>query len=120
MRLRPSGRKRIEGIVNSTAYSSLHIILSIYIIFSDDILRAFLPKTFDDGFTIFSLVALAIFLLDLVLQSTLDRKQIFSFFWWLDLVRAHGTHRGGGGGFGRASCLLLTTSARSLVAWTTM
>lgn len=34
-----------------------------------------------------SMMAFVVFLVDLVLQSALDRKQVFSFFWWMDFVR---------------------------------
>lgn len=31
-------------------------------------------------------IAFIIFLIDLVLHSSMDRKQVYSFFWWMDLV----------------------------------
>ena len=33
-------------------------------------------------------IAFIIFLIDLVLHSSMDRKQVYSFFWWMDLVCA--------------------------------
>ena len=37
--------------------------------------------------------AFCVFFVDLVLQSTARRKFVYTFFWWLDLVRANATWR---------------------------
>ena len=87
MCLREKGRATVRGITTNVYYSAAHIVLSLYIIFYDDVLRAFLPKEADPAFSVVSLFAMAAFLFDLQLQSAVDRKFVYSFFWWLDIVR---------------------------------
>lgn len=51
---RPSRRESVTRTLGSLWYSTLHIVLSVYIIVSDDVLRAFLTKEADIYFTMMS------------------------------------------------------------------
>ena len=85
--LRERGRARVNALLGSVWYSSIHIVLSLYTIFYDDVLRAFLSKDMDIYFTVVSCFAFLVFTFDLMLQSAVNRKFVYSFFWWLDMVR---------------------------------
>jgi len=84
----PPVRNTLKSIQQNWVYITVNVSLTIFCIVAQDILLAFFPKSVDRIFESVYIVACCVFLLDTVFASTLDRKTIGTFYWFLDVAAA--------------------------------
>ena len=82
----PRLRGKLKKFFDTNVYMAVNLTLTLYVLFANDILRAFLPKSFDTGVQSSLFACFALFLTDNILHVCLDRKYVFTFFWWIDMV----------------------------------
>lgn len=69
-------------------FEALILFATIWSLVADDIFVAFLPQHTDIVFQVVTTICLLLFIMELILMSSINRKYIFSFWWWLDFVAA--------------------------------
>lgn len=82
----PPVRVCIRATVSSLPYIIFNILTVVWVLVAGDLLAAFLPKRWDPYFEAVFFVAFLAFLVDIVLASSLDRRVVYGFFWWLDVL----------------------------------
>ena len=79
-------QKKVSKFLNSTPILSFTTILTIWALFSNDILYSFLPKKFDEPFNIIQCIILFIFTLEFILNCLSKENYLFTFFYYLDFI----------------------------------
>jgi hypothetical protein len=60
--------------------------LTIYVLFEEDVRILGIPISLDEVFMTFNCIALALFLIDLVMSSIVFKGYFFGFYFWLDII----------------------------------
>ncbi len=61
-------------------------IVTIYALFGDDIRMLSFAKTADDTFYILTIIAMSLFILEIILGSIAKEDYFLGFYFWLDLI----------------------------------
>ncbi len=77
---------RIDSFLNSNFFTILINVTTIYALFGTDICLIATDKSADIIFDSLTLVALALFLIELILATIAKPNYAFSFFFWLDTI----------------------------------
>lgn len=77
-----------EKTLNNNYSVAFITLLTIYCLFGDDFRTAFVEKDYDIVFNCVSIVAIAIFSLEIALSIIVKPSYYLSFFFWLDLISA--------------------------------
>jgi len=78
--------KKIIDFVDGRPVTVVMTAFTLYALFGDDFRLAVAPPSTDDIFFSFSLVALVLFIVELVLNSIAKADYLLRFYFWLDLV----------------------------------
>lgn len=65
--------------------TALFLIATLYALFGDDFKIAFFSKAADDTFSVITIVIMAIFVVEIIVNSIVDITYPFSFYFWLDV-----------------------------------
>lgn len=84
----PQVRKTLIAIQEHWLYVTLNVSLTVFCIVAQDLLLAFFPKTVDPAFEIVYITACTLFLMDTIIASSLDRRIVGTFYWFLDVAAA--------------------------------
>ncbi len=76
----------INKILDNHYYIIFMTIVTLYALFGDDLRLLFSPKKGDPIFWGFSVAAMSLFLLELVLASFAQKDYFLGFYFWLDLI----------------------------------
>lgn len=68
------------------AVTATILVATVYALFGDDIRVAFFTRSQDEAFNVITLIILILFLIEIVINSVVDKKFLFSFYFWLDLI----------------------------------
>lgn len=79
-------QKRLQNMLESTNYSILIAIFTIYTLFGDNIRVIFFGESSDTGFSVGSLIALAAFTIEILITLFAKKEYRWSFFFWLDII----------------------------------
>lgn len=79
-------KPRLAAFLEHQAVQLLMFLVTIYALFGDDIRLLAFPRDADGTFTILNIIALALFLLELLIASVGKPDYFNSFFFWLDLI----------------------------------
>ena len=61
-------------------------LITIYTLFGDDFRQLATPKPADDYFYSFTVLSLALFILEIILSSIVKENYFLGFYFWLDLI----------------------------------
>lgn len=79
-------RQLINQIIDSYYFIGFMMMATIYVLFISDIKSAFINKDADFILNITQTICFALFSLEVILASLVQKDYIFSFFFWLDLI----------------------------------
>jgi len=82
----PPWKKRVKKILDHTAFSLFIGVFTIYALFGDDIRIMATTASADIVFDVFTIIALLAFTLEIIFTLIVDKKYLWSFFFWLDLI----------------------------------
>lgn len=79
-------KKKLEEFLNNTTLTILMSIITIWVLFADDIRMLATSMESDDAFTILNIVFMALFFIEYLLSCYALPNYFLSFFFWLDLI----------------------------------
>ena len=84
--VRGSFVRSLNSVIDSVAFQTIMSLLTIYILFADDIKMLTTDVDADVPFSIIDIVLMAIFLIELIMSSIAVEGYFLHFFFWLDLI----------------------------------
>jgi len=84
----PPVRRVLVQLQEHWLYVTLNVLLTVFCIVAQDLLLAFFPKTVDPAFEFVYISACILFLLDTIIASSLNRRIVGTFYWFLDVAAA--------------------------------
>lgn len=77
---------KVNYLINSLGFIAIMMIITLYVLFLNDIKYAFLSPSLDSIFKIIDIFSLICFLVELILAIVFQDNYNLSFYFWLDLV----------------------------------
>lgn len=81
-----STQNSINCVLNNKLYIAFMTIVTLYVLFVDDFRVLVLPKKIDDIFMSLNCISLALFIVEIVLNSVSIKGYFLQFYFWLDLI----------------------------------
>lgn len=79
-------KKKVEEFLNNSTLTILMSIITIWVLFADDIRMLATSMESDDTFTILNIVFMSLFFIEYLISCYALPNYLFSFFFWLDLI----------------------------------
>jgi class 3 adenylate cyclase len=79
-------REKIEKLLDSNQSTIFMSVITVYVLFADDIRNLATTKDADDVWFAFACICLALFSLELVISCIVKKDYLWSFYFWLDLI----------------------------------
>lgn len=83
---KPTFATKLEKIIDSNYVVIFMAIMTLFILFSNDVQYAWLPDTVDFPFDIIQTIMLGLFTIEIIITCIAKEGYIWSFFFWLDIV----------------------------------
>ena len=79
-------RMRIKKVIDGKYVTLVMACVTIWVLFGDDIRLVTTRKESDEGFFVSFLICFILFVLEIIINSTVQEDYKFTFFFWLDIV----------------------------------
>ncbi len=83
---RPQWKINIEAFIESNAVIIFMTIVTIFVLFINDIQYAASPTTYDNAIDIGQCISFGLFIVEIILSCICKENYLFSFFFWLDVI----------------------------------
>ena len=79
-------QRKVRRVMNHDAMTIFLLLATLYALFGDDIKVAFFSRKHDDAFNVITIVIMCIFVIEIIVNSLVDRNYPLSFYFYLDII----------------------------------
>ena len=83
---RPAWKNKVEKLLENYYWVGMMSVVTLYALFADDFKILLLPKSADITMDVLTLIAMTLYLVELVLAVICIEGYLFSFYFWVDLL----------------------------------